>query len=264
VVLIMKTIKNPLISLALRTLPLVFPLALAAAMPAVAQTGAGLSFQPSLLSELLQEASVVELPHPTASSYLDQVSQFEVAYGPYDRRLAEPLQAAAVALEKAADPVQASQLYERALHVMRINDGLYSESQIAIVEKLIDCFVLLEDWAQVDRSFRYLHLLYTRLYESGSVELDRGLAQIADWHVIAINHDIGSDMQDHLREAGKLFRQRLTLAEKYGHTAADDVELLRRNLEVTQYNLRMMNSGVSAAMFSQLGARARDQLAQTD
>jgi len=233
-------------------------------MPVVAQPGAGLQFQPSPLTDLLQEASALTLAQPTASAYLDQLLQLEVAYGPYDIRLAEPLQAAAAALEQSADPLQASQLYERALHVTRINDGLYSESQIAIVEKLIDCFALLEDWPQVDRNFRYLHLLYTRLYEPDTVELDRALAQIADWHVIAINHNVGGEIQEHLREAGKLFRQRLAFADAYGKTDAHDVELLRRNLEVTQYNLRTMSSGVSAAMFSQLGARARDQLAQTD
>jgi len=256
----MKTTKNPLISLAFRILPL----ALAAAMPAAAQPAAKLLIQPSPLPDLLQEASVLTLAQPSASSYLDQLLQLEVAYGPYDIRLAEPLQAAAAALERMADPLQASQLYERALHVTRINEGLYSESQIAIVERLIDCFALMEDWPQVDRNFRYLHLLYTRLYEPGTVELDRALAQISDWHVIAINHNIGGDIQDHLREAGKLFRQRLAFADAHGNTDAQDVELLRRNLEVTQYNLRTLNSGVSAAMFSQLGARARNQLAQTD
>src|SRR5690606_38217336 len=161
----MKTTKNPLISLALRTLPF----ALATAMPVVAQPGAGLQFQPSPLTDLLQEASALTLAQPTASAYLDQLLQLEVAYGPYDIRLAEPLQAAAAALEQSADPLQASQLYERALHVTRINDGLYSESQIAIVEKLIDCFALLEDWPQVDRNFRYLHLLYTKLYEKDKI-----------------------------------------------------------------------------------------------
>ena len=262
-VLIMTTTKNPLLS-ALRTLPLALPLALGAATPVAAQPAAALPLQPALLPEMLQDASLLTPAQPTVASYLDQLQQLEVAYGPYDKRLAEPLQAAADALKQNADPLEASQLYERALHVTRINDGLYSESQIAIVEKLIDCFALLEDWPQVDRNFRYLHLLYTKLYEKDTLELDRGLAQIADWHVIAINHNIGSDIQDHLREAGKLFRQRLAFAEAYGQTDIQDVELLRRNLEVTQYNLRVMNSGVSASTFSQLGARARDQLAQTD
>lgn len=263
----MKTTKNALIFLALQTLTLTVAVAVA---PVVAQSGAGLSFQPAALqpaplpSVLIQEALTAESAVPDEVSYLEQVSQLEIEYGPYDRRLAEPLQAAAVALEERSAPLQAAELYERALHITRINDGLYSESQIAIVEKLIYCLASMEDWGQVDKHYRYLHLLYTRLYEPGSVELDRGLAQISDWHVIAINNDIGSGVKEHLHEASKLFRQQLALAEQYGQVDDQAVELLRRNLEITQYHLRVMNSEVSASMFDQLGASIHDQLAQTD
>ena len=267
----MKTTKEKLLGAVRQTCALS---AIVVVMPAMAQSNLDLAFQPELPNFVAEAASAGTAPaavealdegldESSAQSYLDQILRFEMEYGPYDRRLAESLQAAAAKLEQNLDPLQASQLYERALHITRINDGLYSKSQIGIVKSLINCLATLEEWEVVDRHFRYLHLLYTRLYESGSVELDRGLAQISDWHVLAINNGIGSDREDHMREAIKLFRQRLALAEQFGHADEEEVAFLQRNLAVTQYNLRLMNSDGRAATFRQL-AHTQNQLARRD
>lgn len=223
-------------------------------------------------SSAITQAVFVQPPQYTsdqhdasAQEFVLLVEQLETEHGPFDYRLSEPLQTAAIALERQGDFLQAVNLYERALHVTRINSGLYSEDQIAIVEMLINANVALENWAVVDNHFRYLHLLYTRLYEEGTPELKRGLAQISDWHVLAINNDFGTDRVDHLREANKLFSRRLEMME--GTVAHDDpaMHTLRYNIAITQYHLRVMSGGGgNDAIFSRLEEQYEDQLAALD
>lgn len=209
--------------------------------------------------------SFTDRPDADAEEFVLLVEQVETQHGPFDYRLSEPLQAAGSALEKQGDFQQALRLYDRALHVTRINSGLYSEAQVAIVEKMINANVALENWAVVDDQFRYLHLLYTRLYKDGTPELRRGLAQISDWHVLAINNDFGTDRVDHLREANKLFNQRLTMME--GIVADDDpvMHTLRYNISITQYHLRLLSSGGgNDAIFNRFEEQFEDQLAVLD
>ena len=212
-----------------------------------------------------QQHAYTEGSGVVAQDFVLLVEQMEIEHGPFDYRLREPLQAAGNILERQGDFLQALLLYERALHVTRINSGLYSEDQVAIVERLINANVALENWTVVDNHFRYLHLLYTRLYRDAPSELSRGLAKIADWHVLAINNDFGTDRVDHLREANKLFNQRLALME--GTAAKDDpvIHTLRYNIAVTQYHLRVLSGGGSNdSIFSRLERQYEDQLAVLD
>ena len=200
----------------------------------------------------------------SAEELASTLASMEADYGPFDARLGEPLLSAGDILAENGDYLQARNFLERALHVTRINQGLYSEPQIAIVERLIDCNVAVEDWDAVDDNFRYLHLLYSRLYDRGSDQWNYGLAQVSDWHIVAINNNLGSDMTDHLREANKLFRQRLTLAEKAGNVDEGTLEILRHNVDMTAFHLRknqqQQEGGlVTERVYSRLESRYNDR-----
>ena len=146
---------------------------------------------------------------------------------------------------------EALDFLQRALHVTRISQGLYSEPQIAIVERLIDCHVAIEDWDAVDDNFRYLHLLYTRLYDKGSEQWNHGLAQISDWHIIALNNNLGSNMTEHLREANRLFRQRLSLAEGADNVDENTLNILRHNVDTTAMHLRRKQQEEEGGLYTE-------------
>ncbi len=212
-----------------------------------------------------EQLPFLDLPGSVADEFVLLVEQLEAEHGPFDYRLSEPLQAAGSALEKIGDLHQALRLYDRALHVTRITSGLYSENQIELLETIINANSALENWVAVDNHFRYLHLLYTRLYEEGSPELNRGLAQVSDWHVLAINNNFGTDQISHLREVSKLFQHRLSILE--GVLAEDDpvISTLRYNIRISQYHLRVLSGGGSDdRIFNRLEEQYEDQLAALD
>lgn len=228
-------------------------------------SSAGLaSSEPSLLAVDSLSPTLADKAIPQFAALLESI---ESEFGPFDARLSEPLLSAADILARDGDYTQARAFLERALHVTRINTGLYNEAQIAIVERLIDCNVAEEAWEEVDGNFRYLQLLYGRLYERGSAQWQHGIGQVSDWHVIAINNNLGEDLSDHLREANKLFAQRLALAEERGDVNEALLDVFRHNVATTAYHLRKREEGfASERAYTSLKSRYsnRDRVAVLD
>ncbi len=202
-----------------------------------------------------------------SANYVELLTRIESDFGPFDARLGEPLLSYGDMLAQRGDYTDARMILERALHVTRINEGLYSEAQIEIVERLIDCNVAEELWGSVDKNFRYLQLLYTRLYERGSEQWHRGIAQVSDWHIVAINNNLAEDLTDHLKQANKLFSLRLKMANEEGVSDEKVLSVLRHNVETTAYHLRQKNEGVKTKnVYSRLESRYldRDRVASLD
>lgn len=187
------------------------------------------------------------------------VQNIESEFGPFDSRLSEPLLSVGDMLAERGAYIEALVYLERALHIMRINYGLYSEAHIPVVERLIDSNVALEDWDAVDANFRHLEFLYTRLFEQGSEQWYYGIAQVADWHIVAINHNLGDDLEDHLRAANKLFKQRLSYVEKIEDVDQEVIDVLRHNVEYTALHLRKQESTIKTErIYTRLESRYRD------
>jgi hypothetical protein len=95
--------------------------------------------------------------------YQRQVDQLEGAGGPYADALAEPLTGLGRQYRQQGDMEQAKRLYRRALHVVRVNDGLYSERQMPILRELLDAYRVSGEMEALDNRYDY----YFRLYGNG-------------------------------------------------------------------------------------------------
>jgi tetratricopeptide (TPR) repeat protein len=95
--------------------------------------------------------------------YERQIAEFESLQGPYANALAEPLFGLGRILASRGDYEQAVGLYRRALHIQRLNDGLYSELQAPIVRALLDSIRDMGDLKELDHRYDY----FFRLYGSG-------------------------------------------------------------------------------------------------
>lgn len=194
----------------------------------------------SLAQSLFDTKNPAEINTVTVgmAQYARLIEKLESDSGPFDARLREPLLALGAMLSKRGDYHEAVSYIERALYILRIDQGLYSEPQIAIIERLIELNVALEDWKAVDENFRYLELLYTRLFKQGGLKWDYGIAKVVDWHIIAINNNLGDGREEHLREANKLSKLRLVYAEQDESVDQRVIGVLRHNIKYTAYHLR--------------------------
>ena len=97
------------------------------------------------------------------ASYRQQVSELEREGGPYANTLAEPLAGLGRLHRQNGDIAEAQRHYQRALHVVRVNDGLYSERQLPILRALFESYRLSGDLQALDERYDY----FFRLYGSG-------------------------------------------------------------------------------------------------
>ncbi|MEX0617874.1 MAG: hypothetical protein WDZ76_00010 [Pseudohongiellaceae bacterium] len=166
-----------------------------------------------------------------------QIEAMEASYGPYDHRLKEALKGMGFQLKSVSDYRAAREAYKRALHISRVNEGLYNGGQIDIVEKLIECDVAMSNWNQVDEHYGYLEHLYRRLYQEDDPRLEKGLQKIVAWHIDAMNINVDGKQIEHLRAANKLFKLRLRVAELTLSAEDPMFDFLKRNIAASEYYL---------------------------
>ncbi|EED32680.1 hypothetical protein NOR53_1845 [gamma proteobacterium NOR5-3] len=122
--------------------------------PETAGSGAAATLSPPL-----SESAAREL----ARAINERLTEQEFRDGPYAMGLAETLDELARAQEAAGAVEDARRSRERALHLIRVNEGLYSASQRPILQAILDSLRREEDFAALDERYDY----FFRLYGSG-------------------------------------------------------------------------------------------------
>ncbi len=200
-----------------------------------------LADNPPVSSSVLQQSQALIDPRPSkqelVARQLQLVSELETRFGPYDIRLKEALKALGFQLNNSGDLMAASDAYKRALHVTRVNEGLISESQLAIVERLIDVDQQMARWDQVNNHYAYLEHLYKKLYERDDPRLEKGLRKVVAWHFDASNFNLNGARVEHLRKAHGLLKLRLEVAELTLSGEDPLLDSLKRNIARSEYYL---------------------------
>jgi hypothetical protein len=106
----------------------------------------------------------IEVSRPAKSGDLEErLRLLEGSAGPYAPALAEDLGDMAREYRAVGQLSEALRLYRRALHIVRVNDGLYSERQAPLVRAELDIYRASGDLDELDRRYDY----YFRLFGSG-------------------------------------------------------------------------------------------------
>jgi hypothetical protein len=95
-----------------------------------------------------------------AGDYDLQLEQLETEAGPYADGLSVPLASLARYFLVQGVFSQALASYRRAIHIVRINEGLYHPRQIPLVRSLLDVYRVSGDMAGLDDSYEYFFRLY--------------------------------------------------------------------------------------------------------
>lgn len=127
---------------------------------------------------------------PGAVNYKRMVTESELHGGPYADALAEPLAALARHRRGQGDLERAEKLYRRALHVVRVNDGLYSKRQIPILRELLDTYRAAGDLTTLDERYEYFFRLYGRGEPPYSDVRMRAALEYLRWQREAVRLDL--------------------------------------------------------------------------
>lgn len=119
--------------------------------------------------------------------YESAITALELSGGPYDPRLDQELLALGSLYQQAGQYSKALGILEQAIHINRVNNGLFNLGQIPIIEKSIENHLARGDLVAADAQHEYLFYLQRKSLGDESVDLLPALTRFAEWNVFAFN-----------------------------------------------------------------------------
>lgn len=115
---------------------------------------------------------------PETDAWEQRIREAEYANGPYGQGVAEILLDAANYFASRGDYRSALAHWRRSVHLVRVNEGLYSPLQLPALHSQLDTHLRLGDFESAGEVKSYLYFLARRRYAPGDPEL---VAATVDW-----------------------------------------------------------------------------------
>lgn len=123
-----------------------------------------------------------------------------LADGPYAPDAAETLTDLARLLEAQGQTAEALERREEALHLIRVNEGLYSAGQGPVLRAMLDSLRAAGDFEGLDKRYTYFY----RLYGAGRPPFDElrraATIEYLDWQREALRRELDADPRERLLE----------------------------------------------------------------
>ena len=164
------------------------------------------------------DASGIQPPDPAApgltrsiAAYEKQITELESAAGPHAEPLVEARSSLGMLYQQAGDHGQAITVLRDALQSVRVNEGLYSMNQLAILEAIIDSQVALGARDELRRNYEYLFWLYQRNYGDHSAGLVPVIKRVGQWYFDLYNFSPPNTTVEPLIAADDLYAKALKI-----------------------------------------------------
>ena len=125
--------------------------------------------------------------------YRELMSKLEREGGVYDSQLSEVIVGLGNLYQKMGRHGDAAQLFQRAYHITRVNTGLYSLDQLAILEELIESNRSLKNWEELNNNYHNLLWISKRHHGENNPELLSLIERVGRWHMTAWDLDEGEN-----------------------------------------------------------------------
>jgi tetratricopeptide (TPR) repeat protein len=119
------------------------------------------------------------------AAYEQAILDIESTGGAFDARLDQELLSLATLLQQSGELTRAQEVLERALHVNRVNSGLFGMGQIPIIERTIENYLARGDLVSADEQQEYLLYVQRKNHGDRAVELLPALTRYAEWNLFA-------------------------------------------------------------------------------
>ena len=184
----------------------------------------------------------VILAQTTTYDFKDSTQESEIGlpipnYSPFETEQFDSYMTRGISAQESGQHDKALTAFQKAWEIDRIQNGLYSESQISIIENIISIYTGLSKWDSVNEQFEYLEYLYSRIYEIDNPRFELGLQKISSWHINALNENLDDQRLMHLRKVHKLFKMRLNILRSTGEPRGPSFEYLSDNIDLSKREL---------------------------
>ena len=139
-----------------------------------------------------------------AERYREQLEELEQDVGRYHPSLLESLERLAAAMIELDQFSQTDAILDRAIQILRINEGLYTVSQFPFQVLSIRNSVRRGDWPDANETLNHLTGLYTLVPRQWNEELVNELVQLSDLHLEGVAGDLEGRKDYHFRAADRI------------------------------------------------------------
>lgn len=159
---------------------------------------AGMAADNAETAELTPDSQLVQQER---EYFQQQIEDLENLSGPFDPGLIEVLSDMGRWYQNLGQHEEAIEVYARALHVLRVNEGFYTEAQLRILDSLIFNYKATQNWRLADDRHRLRFRLARKLYAPGTAKYLESVAEQGNWRLQAnagnlLGRSIGQQMQE--------------------------------------------------------------------
>lgn len=119
----------------------------------------------------------------TIARYQRSIQEIESSEGPYSAQIPQQAENLGDLYLEQGEPAKAAAAFEKSLHVMRTNQGLYAAGQQPLLRKLIDAQLAMNDLQRAHEFHESLYHLQQNLYTQGESGFIAAQLEWADWNV---------------------------------------------------------------------------------
>jgi len=145
------------------------------------------------------------------AEYEERIKQIESSRGAYDYELVPELIGMGFLFLEQTDQAGAANVFQRALHIVRVNEGLYSTRQLPLIDLLIESNSKLQEWKKVADSYDRMYWLYRRNYAENDPRQLQTLKRLRRWYIESYNKNTGRSLDELFSSAEALYIQGLRI-----------------------------------------------------
>lgn len=146
--------------------------------------------------------------------YHQRIKQLETEQGVYHDAIAPTLISLGLLQHESGESVLAKKHYERALHIIRINHGLYSPKQLPVLELLIEANKASNEWKAATDNHDHIYWLYKRNFKTSDARFLPVVKRLRRWHIDVYNRDTGRSLSQHFRVAEGAYDHAIRIIEQ--------------------------------------------------
>ncbi len=175
----------------------------------------------------------------TISRYAEQIQKLESESGVYNSELVEQLLGLGLAYGSGGNHVEALKVYQRALQISRVNNGLHTLDQIPILERIIETNSAMKHFDELNQNYNYMLWVYGRNYGGQDAPaMAPVLERVANWHLGTYEANTAPQSVPHLIAASNSFRK--VFALKGAIQNPDNPELIAPLYGIYQSHLKLV------------------------
>ncbi len=181
--------------------------------------------------------------------YKKAIAELESSEGVYSDKLAQELANLADVYQQQERHDLAIATFNRSLHLNRINDGLYSKTQLPILDKVIVSLKKQKKWKQVNEQYNYLYWLNNRNFSEQDNNMLQVLIKLANWNLTSYAMGYSSNPAQDLYNAYSFYQQALNISKNiYGPFDKRNIYILNKKMILSYFFATFDTTTISSSL----------------